>query len=288
MTRRRTHWGRISRGVLLIGVGSVLLTNTLGILPWALWLDALAYWPVLLVALGIRLLFDRSRMPALVLLAPLLVLATLVWVGVRAEPGPGAGWTPLRAERPEAVGQWRLSGATAFARLDLEARPLAEGLLVDGRAASRRRPEVRVSGSGDGTRVRFGARERVWGVMFPRHREDWQLGVSPEPPFRFDLSTAFSSGKIDLSAATVSSVSIDGAFNRLTVKLGEPAEDVRVDLEGAFNTVTLIVPQRTPVSVRTDGFMNVVRGRDAARDAAGPRYRVRVDGAFASLRVRSD
>ena len=77
-------WRRAARGLTLIGIGVFLLLNTTGLLPWSFWGDLLDYWPVLLVAIGIRMVFDRSAAPWLALLGPVLSLATMTWVAVTA------------------------------------------------------------------------------------------------------------------------------------------------------------------------------------------------------------
>ena len=46
----------------LIGFGVFLMLTTLGVLPWSFWLDVARLWPVLLIGMGLRLIFERSAM----------------------------------------------------------------------------------------------------------------------------------------------------------------------------------------------------------------------------------
>jgi hypothetical protein len=62
---------------------------------------------------------------------------------------------------------------------------------------------------------------------------------------------------------------------------------VRLRFEGAFNDIELVVPAGTPVRVDSDGFANLVDGREGAGSLPGPAYRVRVHGAFNRLVVKS-
>lgn len=80
----------------------------------------------------------------------------------------------------------------------------------------------------------------------------------------------------------------EGAFNDRTLRLGEPRTDTRVNLEGAFNRLELVVPEDTPVRVSTDGFINLVDRRPDRDRLSGPAYRVRSNGAFNRVITRSE
>ena len=95
-------------------------------------------------------------------------------------------------------------------------------------------------------------------------------------------------GLLDLATIEVTRVDLDGAFNDLTLRLGAPHTDTRVDLEGAFNRLELVVPENTPVRVSTDGFVNLVDHRSSARTPSGPAYRLRSEGAFNRVVIRSE
>jgi hypothetical protein len=62
---------------------------------------------------------------------------------------------------------------------------------------------------------------------------------------------------------------------------------VRLDWEGAFNHLEVVVPDDVPVSVSSDGFLNLVDGRDR-RDRSGPGYHLSIDGAFNRIVVRAE
>ena len=87
------RWVRLSRGFYLLGIGTFLLLTTQSLLPAMFWADAAAYWPVLLVAIGIRLVFERSPFPWLVLLGPV-VLLSLYSFNLRTNiPGTPTGFS---------------------------------------------------------------------------------------------------------------------------------------------------------------------------------------------------
>jgi cell wall-active antibiotic response 4TMS protein YvqF len=290
-------WTRVSGGLYLVGFGTFLLLTTHGYRPWSFWIDALAFWPVLLVAVGLRLIFERSRAPWAVLLSPILVLGTLTYVATRRPGSRIEDWAFLRAERPAGADHWTFKGNLAMVDLDLEASPLPRGLFVEGRAAPgeaagvRLRPDLRVHpGKGDiPTRVRLRSGGLDWPVSVFRSRPGrYDLKLARDLPLDLDFGLAFARARLDLASAPVSGFDLNGAFNDLTLRLGPPKSDVRLDLHGAFNQVRVEVPPSTPVRSSAHGLLNVIDGRPGAASLQGPGYRLNLDGAFNRVVIRSD
>ena len=290
MTESRIAWRRVSRGLVFIGFGVFFFLSTQGMLHRGFWLDALAFWPVCLIALGLRLMFERSKAPWAVLLSPLLLMGTLSYVAWRGAEPLSTDWKTVQAARDPEVETWSLEARMALADLDLRAGSVAPGMLLQGRTAPSNRGSVRVWHRGDSSRVYLrGGRWRSGSVHFlPGRRHLWDVDVADDLPMTLHLDTAFAEGELDLETVEVTRVDLDGAFNDLTLRLGAPRTDTRVNLEGAFNHLELVVPEDTPVRVSTDGFINLVDRRSDARKLSGPAYRLRSDGAFNRIVIRSE
>ena len=286
MSGSRIAWRRVSRGLSFIGFGVFLFLSTQGLVHRGFWLDALAYWPVLLIALGLRVTFDRSRAPWAVLFSPLIIMATLSFVAWRGPEPPPADWQTVQAVRDPQVQTWSLDARMALADLDLRAGSVAPGMLLQGRTAPSNRGSVRLLDRGDSARVSL--RDDGWGSVLPGPRRRWDVDVADDRPMTLHLDTAFVEGELDLATIEVTRVDLDGAFNDLTLRLGAPRTDTRVDLEGAFNRLELVIPENTPVRVSTDGFVNLVDHRSSARTPSGPAYQLRSEGAFNRVVIRSD
>jgi cell wall-active antibiotic response 4TMS protein YvqF len=297
MSDEGIRWGRLARGFYLVGFGTFLLLTTQDILPWSFWRDVLAFWPVFLVAIGIRMLFERSPARALVLLGPLLVLGTMMYVARRGPVRADAwqDWLTLRADRPAGISSWTLEGRLAMASLDVGSRRLPRGLLVEGRGTEAGSRSVRIAEdtAADRVRVTNSWSKGAFLVLPGASRARCELGVTPTLPVALDLDLAFTTTRLDIAAAPVTGAAVDGAFNDLSLRLGEPSSEVRLRLEGAFNQVTIEVPSTTPVSVNSEGFLNFVeqrredRGRADGGPDRAPGYRLRLRGAFNRVVVRS-
>jgi hypothetical protein len=146
-----------------------------------------------------------------------------------------------------------------------------------------------VTGSGDAVRVRIGTRRVTWIVPpIPQGWRRWDLNLAQDLPLALQLDLAMAHGDVDLAAARLTDLDLDGALNDLTVELGAPTSDVRLHLDGAFNRIVLVVPPATPVRTSTDGFLNSIKGRRKAGSLEGPGYRLSVKGMLNRIVVRSD
>src|SRR5512135_3085839 len=128
--RPPADWGRAAEGFQLAGIAVFLLLNTTGLLPWSFWLDAIALWPPLIMSAGIKIAFEKSRAPGL------LVLGSLTWVASGSRPEPAVGpWKQETQARPPGAKSVLLRGRLAGARLHLATAELDPALIVEARSA---------------------------------------------------------------------------------------------------------------------------------------------------------
>ncbi len=289
--RTRADWARAAEGIQMAGFAVFLLLNTMGYLPWSFWLDAIALWPLLVMSAGIRIAFDRTRAPWIVLAGPALILGGLAWLASGARPGPPSGpWEPEFASRPAGVERVDLDAKLLGARLRLAAaRDLPAGRLVDGQSIASHHV-TRLEADRDGTlaRVRLSAGERHGIVFLPRPREQWDLRLPAELPLRVRVSGAGVGGRFDLASASTESLRTEGVFIGVEARLAAPREDTEIQMNGVFNSLSLTVPEGTPVRVHGAGlpFNAVDRGVKGVEGRPG--YDVQVQGIFSAVEVRTD
>ncbi len=81
-------------GIFLLFIGTVLLLQTLDVLPWTLWNTLWRFWPVLLIITGLQILLRRYNVWLVSLLLLALLFATLgltIWQQEKPLPsGQGA------------------------------------------------------------------------------------------------------------------------------------------------------------------------------------------------------
>jgi hypothetical protein len=289
--RGLVDWGRVADGVGFAGFGVFLLLSTVHGLPPGFWLDALSFWPVLLVSAGIRIIFDRSPLPWGALLGPLVVIGTLCWLAWGSPPqaAPPGEWHAVSAPRPPGVERLTLRATSIGGRLEIEARPLGPDLLARGRSASRRgRAVFRDTVEDHEVKLRLEGRQGGGVIVVPGRKELWQLAVADDVPLRVDIDCVMVRSDLRLEHGRVSGVEAKGPFQATELRLPAPHERVGVHLAGPFGSFTVVVPEGVPVHVQgPDAPFNLIF-RGPARDRPigdEPGYEIRFDGVFCSLSV---
>ena len=286
----RADWGRAAAGIQLVGFGVFLLLTTTGVLPRSFWLDAIVLWPVLIISAGVKVAFGRSRAPWLLLLGPALLLGSLAWLASGQRPQAPAGpWEEAVVSRPEGVQRVNLEAGLAGARLRLTAAgDLRADRLVDGRSANRAERTRLEARTEDGTaEVRLdGSRRNM--VLLPRSRERWDLRLPADLPVRLRVRGAGVEGHLDLTAGLVQGLRTEGVFIGMDVRLPAPREETQVRMKGVFNSLTLSVPEGTPVRVRGPGLPFNAVDRGVRGTEGRPGYDVHVRGIFSAVAVRTD
>jgi hypothetical protein len=283
--RPRADWGRVADGVFLAGLGVFFLTATVRGLPDGFWLDAVSFWPVLLVSAGIRIVFDRTVLAWGVVLGPLVVLATLFWLawGERPEPLPPGEWHEVSADRPPGTRHARVSAELAGVEVNLVTRSIEPGILATGRAASRDlTPTLAVDEADGETTLRLRGRRGGF-LMLGTRREVWELALDDDLPLSLDMEGTFIRTSADLRTGWVADTRVSGAFNASLLQLPPTADPVNIHLEGAFSSFDVTVPEGTPVRLQGPGFpLNWVH-KGPAQDGHSDEedgYNLIVDGAF--------
>lgn len=289
--RTGVDWPRAAEGIQMAGFAVFLLLNTMGYLPWSFWLDAIALWPLLVMAAGIRIAFDRTRARWLVLAGPALILGGLAWLASGARPEPPAGpWQPEAASRPEGVERVDLDAKLVGARLRVTTtRDLPRGRLVDGGSiAGHDTTRLETDTDGSLARVHLNAREKHGIVFLPRAKERWDLRLPAELPLRLRVGGAGVGGSLDLTAGTFEGMQTEGVFIGVEARLPAPRQDTEIKMSGVFNSLSLVVPEGTPVRVHGPGlpFNAVDRGVKGVEGRPG--YDVNVQGIFSAVEVRTD
>lgn len=286
--RPPADWGRAAEGIQMAGIALFLLMNTTGVLPWSFWLDALSLWPVLIMSAGLKLAFERSRVPWLLLLGPALVLGSLTWVASGVQPDlPVGPWQAETQARPAGVTRLRLTTNLAGSRLQVTAGDLDPALLVEARSVAR--PEnarLEVSEQDGVGRVQLKGGWRK-GVALPR-KQRWDLLLPAGVPVALDLRGAGVRSSVDLSRAPVEDGRVDGVFLGTELRLPAPERTVKLVLNGVFNSLHLTVPRGVPVRVEGAGFpFNAVERGIKGSDGA-PGYELKVSGIFSAVTVTAE
>jgi hypothetical protein len=240
---------------------------------------------------GLKIAFEKSRAPWLLLLGPVLVLGSLGWLASGRRPeGPIGPWEAEKVSRPEGARSVDFDAALVGARLRLAfATDLPADRLVDGRSISNRETTRLESREDKGVaHVRIDSGKRHGVVFLPRPRERWDLRLPADLPARIRVKGAGVGGDLDLTASAFERVQVDGVFIGVAARLGAPRRSTEIQINGVFNSLALVVPEGTPVRVHGPGLPFNAVDRGVAGIEGRPGYDVSVQGIFSAVEVRTD
>ena len=286
----KADWKRAADGIGMAGFAVFLLLNTTGVLPWSFWVEAIALWPLLIMSAGIKIAFEKTRAPWLVLLGPALVLSGLAWVATGARTdvpvGPWKSEGPL--PRPEGATRVTLDLKLFGSRLEVTARELEQGALADARSIERgSSASLSVKREDDTAHVRLDATEGRGVVVLPGRRQRWELGVPTELPLSYVLEGAMVRSRFDLRHSRFEGGQTKGAFLATQLTLPSPSASVKLRVNGVFNALRISVPEGTPVRVHGTGFpFNAVKRRVVGAEGR-PGYEIDVDGIFNAIDINT-
>ena len=286
---------------LLIGLGTLLLLDTIGWIGPEAWDAILNLWPVALIAIGLDLLLGRRapRWSALVAVALLLAMAgTIWWSGTW-----GVGGTGIVNER---IGQ-PLGGATrgdvkismGAGTLQLGALSASDGLIA-GTIAHRARNQVirdyAVSGA-TGTLV-LREDDRRAGLFSVRRGEDvvWDLKLNRTVPLDLTIATGAGRATLDLAALQVTGLRVETGVGTTTLALPATGR-VQAQVSGGIGTTTIVIPAGMAARIEATagiGSVNVAGTfaragtvyTSAGYARANNRIDLRVNGGIGSINIQ--
>ena len=229
-----------------ISLGILLLLQTTDVVPWNLWSDIWRFWPLILIAAGINILY--GRMP---LLAGGLIVAALV-VGVILAALTGSFSNKSASLGIGAAGSvHELLGETQsadvkidFASGDLRLGSLPEGSknLVEAEFQGRE-AEVLVSRSHGSAELDISTSDFSYELIRNNIGAMWDVSLSSSPGMSIDVDAGASEMTLDLRQLNVDKLSIDAGAADLEVTMPADAGEVRADIDVGAADILVIIPE---------------------------------------------
>ena len=250
------HIARIRNGVILISAGVVLLLNTLGQLPWTVWIRIFSFWPVFLIAFGIELLFKKTRLAFLAILSPLLFLLVILGPALFFETGVG------KIHRAQQVYLWsqdldsNLTRATVTIELRSGNLKLSSGTdkLVSAELDYlERKPLVSYKhiNSDSSATVEITDSERShWGWNLNKgwswdgwEKKDWEIRLTDRVPINLKVNTKASRTDLDLSELKINNFDLEAKASNVEIKIGDLVNDVACKISVSASKLSLSFPE---------------------------------------------
>ncbi len=253
-TEERRPRGVPLGAIILVVIGVLLLLQTTEVVPWALWLELWRFWPVILIAVGINLIFEKR--------APL--VASLVALGLIAG-SVGAAYALTETDVLGSVNVSRvteeLAGANeARINVDFGAGSLTIGSLPEGSVSlmegkfQGRDADVNISRTGGRATVTVSSEASGF---FQSFRDvEWDLSLSRTPEMTIDVDGGAADFRLDLRDLMVRDVQV--SVGASSVKIVAPAAAGRVDLvvDAGAASVEIVVPDGVAARVTSSSGLS--------------------------------
>jgi hypothetical protein len=237
----------IAGPVFMIGLGTIILLSSVGLIGWRTWDILWRLWPVLLVAIGLEILFRRRSLwvSALVVFGILAILGGALWI---------YGGAPLRGQELIGVQVNQVLGDIAQAEIDISpvAGDLTVGRLIDsndlvsGEVSAGKTGQAYTEYEVVGTTGKF--KIDSWSMVdFPGTRpRNWDLSLTDQIPLKLEIRIGAGQLTADLAGLTLTGLDINQGVGDVTVTLSDGA-DYSASLHQAVGSIVVTVPKSAGV-----------------------------------------
>lgn len=242
---------------IFIGVGVLFLGLNFGWWGVVVWDYIIRLWPLLIVAVGLRLLLPKGAWYDLAV-----ILMVLVAIGAIAA-APGSFKNRIGASQPASNQTYELnqSQATKRANLTLDIGAVRLNLdrlensdkLYELKATNLGELEINKSQQGDTQFLSFGERAR-W-PRFGMHDRRMNLKLADSPTYTVKIDGGASRIDVNLAKLKIDSLTIDAGACTGTVTFGNLVDLTRVSIDAGASSITLRVPQDSGVRVTNESAL---------------------------------
>jgi hypothetical protein len=288
---------------IMVGLGIVLLLNSLGLLGWDVWGTILPLWPLLLIAGGVELMLGR-RSALASLLVVVVLLGALAWA-VQASGAWLRGGTPVPGET---ISQPLGAATRADIEIRLGAGTLRFGALEDSgkliAGTIGRWPGEQLihdyAVSGDTATFKLRSQTRAW---FPFQRGQgsqavWDLRLNPDVPTHLKIDAGAGVVMLDLVGLRLTGLTVNTGVGQTTVMLPRQGR-LEARVNGGIGQTTITIPAGVAARIAANAGIGQVdvngnfQHQDRyyvspGYDAAEHRVDITVDGGIGGITVQQE
>lgn len=239
-------------GVILVFIGLFILLNNLDIIRWSIIEVALDLWPLVLIAVGASIVFNKNR-----------VASILIWVGflvIIVAYGFYLQYSQYQLpanNNPDISYELESNIKTASLELDLSGVDLKIGSsntdLLDGYIGNPR-VDKKIDYTNGGERAKIVFKENVSRVNLVRNKGyNSNFYLSNNITWDIDGDIGAVDGDIDLRNLKVNNLDLDFGAGDINLLLGSNVDNLNIDLEAGATNIDIVVPEDLGVKVKLDG-----------------------------------
>ncbi len=252
-------------GVIFIGIGAFFLGINTGYLSHYVWLKLISLWPVILIAIGIALVFGRTKMKYLALLAPLLFALTFIYVAV---DGWGArGYYSYdydySSKYSREVYEYQVDSDSDVKELDIEIDfgmgemwigPSNNELFSGDFEYRTKRPQIKYAVDNGVGELRVKSRDLQKLNFFKRRnfKNDARVFIADYLPLDLDLDIGAARVELDLADHKLRTLYLDTGAADIDIKLGDKSKSQKIDIDSGASSISIRVPRDMALEIDSD------------------------------------
>ncbi len=244
---------RVNWGVVFILIGCTFLATNLDYVSDWVWWDLLHFWPVLLIAIGIDLVFRKSKLKALSYISTLLIVATfayVIWLNGGIRGLEDHTWIHQGKSVAAVDYDGQTSADVAF-KLDDGRVYYNSGNDALIRVVSRDRSGgigLESDCNGSQCKVTVTEQERHWLARLARDYDryddrDWRCYLNPRTDYSLTFDLDNTEIRFFAEDLFVKSMRIDADYSDIRLKFGTRQPLTQIDIRGRTNDVEFFFPQ---------------------------------------------
>lgn len=264
MTPSRLRWG-----LLLLAIGVMLLLNNLGALDWSYWGELIMWWPLILIAIGLEKIFQKSKWSAIAYLSPLILIVAMVAVAVETgSEGEDKGFfSTYRWEQPIDPETNLLDITVEHGGADIFMNRATADLIMARFDRFSRKPEIKfekVDGVGRiEIKRRFG-RDGVIVIDGHRYGRDWTMSFPENVPIRMNTRGEDADISLNFQGNHLEYLKIDNDDGEIYLKVGSQHPKVDLEISGDDSRFNLRIPREAGLTVDGEEYASYLKAMDLA------------------------
>jgi hypothetical protein len=254
-------------GVFFLGVGLFFLAINMGYLDHLVWLKLFSLWPVILIAIGIAVIFNRTKLKFLGLAAPLLIALTFVYVAAsdwgycydydyyynsRSSSGYNREVYEYSVESDPDVKSLNVEMDFGLGELWIGA---TSKVLFDGDFEYRStRPDCSHKMVGDECRIDIKSKDwRGFNIFRKRSlKNDARIFVADYLPLELNLDIGAAKVDLDMADHMLEKLYLDTGAAEVKLRLGCRLPKIDIDINAGASDLVIYVPHEMALEIDSD------------------------------------
>lgn len=245
-------------GLILIFIGILFLLNNFGLLGWDVWFSFIQFWPIILIAVGLKLIFRNNLIVQIIALMLVFLVPLVYYLGYGNKYLP-----PLLSESHNyQEHNWSLDNEGKVSKASIKMQigagkisVLPTDKLISLESATRGpRPKIKADHNNDEAEISISQSGNTIpiGIGVNKGADKWELGLGRNILWALDISTGAVKGELDLRGISFSRLSIDTGAGDIRVVLGEIMGESEIDIDSGAGNITIVIPGQVGVLAEID------------------------------------